>query len=163
MGKVRQGFYDERFEGVVWTEYPFGKGDLTSDGIQYSAEVTTTDRNWTEVEQVTIEPPSDGVIIEVELAVTHSIKSTGATKYVKHKVQARNKGGTWVDLYSEVTRVANASAYAEVTYSDRFPTQANFNAVPFDVRIVIQREDATENAVGKARNAGYVRVRYATT
>lgn len=147
------------------TLHPFAKGNLTSDGIQWSAEVTTTDANWTALETKTITVPmapgaATEPIVEVEFALTYSIKSTGATKHVKHKAQARNTGGTWVDLYAEQTRAADASAYLEYTFSGRFATVANFQTVAFDVQVVIKREDAGENAVGKMKNSSYARTIY---
>ena len=135
---------------------------MTSDGVQYSAEVTTNDAAWTTVESITIEPPATGAgnIVEVEFGLTYSIKSSSTVKYVKHKAQARDKDGTWVDLYSEVTRSADASAYLEVTYSGRFKPVTDFDAVPFEVQIMIQREDAGEEASGKVKNSSYVKVIY---
>ena len=144
-------------------EFPFAKGDLTSNGIQYSTLVTTSDASWTEVESVTIEPPIDSVdagIIEVQFSLTGSFQSSGATKDVLFKWQARNKGGTWVDLHTAVTLAADASALAEHTYSGTFVPVANFQNVPFDVRLVVQREDATEEAKGKTKNSSWVKVKY---
>lgn len=142
------------------TFFPFAKGDLTSDGVQHSAQVTTSDGTWTEVESITIEPPIDGTIIEIQFALTGRFQSSGATKYLKFKWQARNKDGTWVDLHSEVTYAADASALAEYTYSGTFATEANFQEVPFDVRLVIQREDAGENAKGETKGSSFIKVKY---
>lgn len=145
---------------IVHQEKPFGKGDLTSDSVQESAEVTTSDATWTTIESVTIEPPATGSIAEIEFGLTYSIKSSNTAKFVKHKAQARDKDGTWVDLYTEVTRTADASVYAEVTYGGRFKTVTNFDAVPFDIQIMVQREDATEEATGKVKNSSYIKVTY---
>ena len=80
------------------------------------------------------------------------MKSSGATESVLFKWQARNKGGTWVDLHNEVTYPADASAYSDYTYSGRFKPVANFNAVPFDVRLIIKSGSAGgENAAGKTK------------
>jgi hypothetical protein len=141
-------------------EFPFAKGDLTANGVQYSTQVTTSDGNWTEVESVTIEPPIDGTIIEMQFSLTGRFQSSSTTKHVKFKWQARNKGGTWVDLHAEVTYAANASALKEYTYSGTFLPVANFQDVPFDVRLVIQRQDAGENAKGETKNSSWVKVKY---
>ena len=145
-------------------EHPLAKGNLTSDGVQWSAEKTTTTDDYETVEEVTVSPPVLGAIIEFEFGLTGAVKSSGSTESVKFKWQARNKGGSWVDLHDEVTYPANASTYREYTYSGRFKTVANFNAVPFDLRLQIKSGAAGgENAVGKTKNSSYVKVIYSAS
>ncbi len=145
-------------------EHPFAKGDLTSDGIQWSAEKTTSTDNYETVEQVTVNPPALGAIIEFEFGLTCAVKSSGATESVLFKWQARNKGGTWVDLRSEITCAADASAYKEYTCSGRFQPVANFNAVPFDVQLLVKSGGAGgENAVGKTKSSSYVKLIYSAS
>ncbi len=145
-------------------EHPFAKGNLTSDGIQWSAEKTTSTDNYETVEQVTVNPPALGSIIEFEFGLTCAVKSSGATESVLFKWQARNKGGTWVDIHSEVTYAADASAYKEYTYSGRFQLVANFNGVPFDLQLLIKSGGAGgENAVGKTKNSSYVKLIYSAS
>ncbi len=145
-------------------EHPFAKGNLTSDGVQWSAEKTTSTDDYETVEEVTVNPPTLGTIIEFEFGLTGEVKSSGSVESVKFKWQARNSGGTWVDLHSEVTYPTNASTYKEYTYSGRFQPVANFNTVPFDVRLQIKSGAAGgENAVGKTKNSSYVKVIYRTS
>jgi hypothetical protein len=145
-------------------EHPFAKGDLTSDGVQWSAEKTTTTDDYETVEEVTVSPPQLGGIIEFEFGLTGAVKSSGATESVLFKWQARNKGGTWVDLHSEVTYAADASNYKEYTYSGRFKPVANFNSVPFDLRLQIKSGSAGgETATGKTKNSSYVKVIYSAS
>ena len=145
-------------------EHPFAKGNLTSDGVQWSTEKTTSTDGYEAVEQVTVQPPQLGEIIEFEFGLTCTVKSSGATESVLFKWQARNKGGTWVDLHSEVTYAADASTYKEYTYGGRFTPVANFNAVPFDIQLLIKSGGAGgENAVGKTKNSSYVKVIYAAS
>ncbi len=145
-------------------EHPLAKGDLTSDGVQWSAEKTTITDDYEAVEEITINPPQLGAVIEFEFGLTCAVKSTGTLESVLFKWQARNKGGSWVDLHSEVTYSANASTYKEYTYSGRFKPVANFNTVPFDMRLVIKSGAAGgENAVGKTKNSSYVRVIYSAS
>lgn len=77
-------------------EYPFAKGDLTADGIQWSAEVdTATADTDIEVESVTIKPPSLGEAIEIEFGLTAALRAvSSATADLTYKWQARNKGGS---------------------------------------------------------------------
>ena len=145
-------------------EHPLAKGNLTSDGVQWSTEKTTTTDDYETVEEVTVSPPGLGAIIEFEFGLTGAVKSSGSTESVKFKWQARNKGGSWVDLHDEVTYPVNASTYKEYTYSGRFKPAANFNAVPFDIRLQIKSGAAGgESAVGKTKNSSYVRVIYSAS
>ncbi|MBI4304286.1 MAG: hypothetical protein HY665_08135 [Chloroflexi bacterium] len=145
-------------------EHPFAKGNLTSDGVQWSAEKTTSTDDYEAVEEVTANPPALGAVVEFEFGLTCAVKSSGAAESVLFKWQARNKGGTWIDLHGEVTYPANASAYREYTYSGRFKPVANFNSLPFDVRLLVKSGAAGgENAVAKTKNSSYVRVIYAAS
>lgn len=145
-------------------EHPFAKGNLTSDGVQWSAEKTTSTDDYEAVEEVTINPPALGVVIEFEFGLTCAVKSSGASESVLFKWQARNKGGTWVDLNNEVTYAADASTYKEYTYSGRFKPVANFSAVPCDIRLIIKSGSAGgENAAGKTKNSSYVKVIYSAS
>jgi hypothetical protein len=145
-------------------EHPFGKGNLTSDGIQWSAEKDTTTPNVdVEVECVTVRPPALGDLLEVEFGLTATFRAvTTATADLIYKWQARNKGGTWVDLHSAVTKTNIGTTYVEETRSGRFKPVANFNALPFEVRLVLQCNEENEGRA-KIKNSSYVRVKYAAS
>ena len=145
-------------------EHPFAKGSLTSDGIQWSAEKTTSTDAYETVEEVTINPPSLGNVIEFEFGLTCAVKSSSTAESVLFKWQARNAGGTWTDLHSEVTYAANTSAYREYTQSGRIQPGSNFSSLPFNLRLQIKSGSAGgENAVGKTKNSSYVRVVYSAS
>jgi hypothetical protein len=145
-------------------EHPFAKGKLTSDGVQWGTEKTTTGDDYEAVEEVTISPPALGAVIEFEFGLAFAVKSSGATESVLFKWQARNKGGTWVDLHDEVTYSADASTDKEYTYSGRFEPETNFSSIPFEVRLIIKSGGAGgENAVGKVKNSSYVKVIYSAS
>ena len=149
---------------VEHIEHPFARGNLTSDGVQWSAEHTTSTDDYEEVESMVISPPPLGDVLEYEFGLTCAVKSSGATESVLFKWQARNKGGTWVDLHEEVTYPADASPYKEYTYSGRFKPVANFNKLPFDVCLLIKSGAAGgENAVGKTKSSSYVKVIYSAS
>ncbi len=122
---------------IEHVEHPFAQGNLTSDGIQWSAEKTTSTDIYETVEEATVKPPALGSILEFEFGLTCTVKSSSTLESILFKWQARNKGGTWVDLHSEVTYGADASTYKEYTYSGRFKPVGNFNSVPFDIRLQI--------------------------
>jgi len=149
---------------VEHTEYPFAKGDLTSDGIQWSDEKDTTTADVdVEVESVTLKPPALGEMIEVEFGLTAAFRAVSSgTADLIYKWQARNKGGTWVDLHSAVTKSNIGTTYVEETRSGRFKTVANFDAIPFEVRLIIQCNEANE---GRARikNSSCIRLKYAAS
>ncbi len=149
---------------IEHTEYPFAKGDLTADGVQWSAEVdTTTPDTDVEVESVTLKPLALGEVLEVEFGLTAAFRAVSSgTADVTYKWQARNQGGTWVDLHSAVTKADIGTSYVEETRSGRFQMVSNFNALPFEVRLVIQCNEANEGRA-RVKNSSYVRVKYAAS
>jgi len=149
---------------VEHTEYPFAKGDLTSDGIQWSAEKDTTTAGVdVEVESAIIKPPALGELIEVEFGLTAAFRAvSSSTADLIYKWQARNKGGTWVDLHSAVTKTDIGTSYVEETRSGRFKPVANFDSLPFEVRLLIQCNEANEGRA-KVKNSSYVRVKYSAS
>jgi hypothetical protein len=149
---------------VEHTEYPFAKGDLTSDGIQWSAEKDTTTAGVdVEVESVTIRPPALGALLEMEFGLTAAFRAVSSpTADLTYKWQARNKGGTWVDLHSAVTKTNIGTTYVEEIQSGRFKTVANFDSVPFEVRLIIQCNEDNEGRA-KIKNSSYVKVKYSAS
>lgn len=149
---------------IEHTEYPFAKGDLTADGVQWSAEVdTTTPDTDVEVESVTLKPPALGEVLEVEFGLTAAFRAVSSgTADLTYKWQARNQGGTWVDLHSAVAETDIGTSYVEETRSGRFQMVSNFNALPFEVRLVIQCNEANEGRA-RVKNSSYVRVKYAAS
>ncbi len=149
---------------IEHTEYPFARGALTSDGIQWSAETdTATPDIAVEVEKVAIKPPALGKLLEIEFGLTAAFRAvSSATADVTYKWQARNAGGIWVDLHTAVTKTDIGTTYIEETRSGRFAPVANFNAIPFEVRLIIQCNEANQGRA-KIKNASYVRVKYATS
>ena len=148
-------------------EHPFGKGNLEPDGIQWSAYAISGTDTYETVESITIDqigvaggPGGEGILIEVELGVTWGQKCDGTTDKAVGKVQARNKGGTWVDLMTEVTNDAAGTTEEVKTYSGRFKTVADFSKVPFDVRVQVKSNGTTNNAVGRTKNSSYVKCLY---
>ncbi len=149
---------------IEHVEHPFARGNLTPDGVQWSGEITTSTDAYETVEEACVKPPALGNILEFEFGLTCAVKSSSTLESVLFKWQARNKGGTWVDLHGEVTYPADASTYQEYTYSGRFKPVADFNSVPFDIRLQIKSGAAGgENAIGKTKNSSYVKVLYSAS
>lgn len=145
-------------------EHPFAKGNLTSDGIQWSAEKDTTTINTdVEVECVTIKPPAMGAILEVEFGLAAAFRTVSSpTADLTYKWQARNKGGNWVDLHSAITKTDLGTTYVEEIRCGRFKPVTGFDAMPFELRLIIQCNESNEGRA-KVKNSSYVRVVYSAS
>ncbi|MBI2868435.1 MAG: hypothetical protein HYX96_01240 [Chloroflexi bacterium] len=99
-------------------------------------------------------------MLEVEFGLTAAFKAvSSATADLAYKWQARNAGGAWVDLHPAVTKADIGMTYVEETRSGRFKTVAAFNSVPFEVRLIIQCDEAAQGRA-KVKGSSYVRVAY---
>jgi len=149
---------------IEHSEYPFAKGDLTSDGIQWSSEKDTAAVDTdVEVESITIKPPALGALIEVEFGLTAAFRAvSSSTADLTYKWQVRNKGGTWVDLHSAVTKTDIGTTYVEETRSGRFKPVSNFDSLPFEARLIIQCNEVNQGRA-KTKNSSYVKVKYSAS
>ena len=135
-------------------------GNLTSDGIQWSSEVSTVDANTDyEVLNLTLDNDQVGNLVKLEPALTLAIKAGSTTADVKFKWQARNKAGTWVDLHDYVTLVDVGTSYVESTVSGyKFPA-TNLDSYPIDIRLVIQSNEVSPGiATAEVKNSSYVKI-----
>ncbi len=144
---------------VEYTEQPFGMGNLTSNGVQYSTEIlaATGTTDYT-VESVTIEPSAPGDAIYYEFGLAGTFKATSSTTAdIIYQWQARNKAGTWVNLHSAVTKSNLGTAYiTDEVYSGRFKATTNLNRVPFDVQLIFQCNEDSQG-YAKTKNSSYVK------
>jgi len=136
-------------------------GALTEDGIQYSAEVTTGDADVdADVLTKVVDPGLEGDILWVEFGLTAEFKAvSSSTADLIWKWQARNKDGTWVDLHPAVTETDVGTTYKSRTQSGYFEPETNFNRVPFEIRLILQCNEANQGRA-KVKNSSYVRVVY---
>ena len=136
-------------------------GNLTENGIQWSSEVSTVDADtdYEALPSLTLDNGQSGDILKLELGLTLAIKAGSTTADVKYKWQARNKGGTWVDLHAYITKVDIGTDYKEFTVSGyKFPV-INLNTYPIDIRLVIQSNEITPGvATAKVKNSSYAEV-----
>jgi len=136
-------------------------GPLTSDGIQFSDEVTTgaPDTDVVVLSKL-IDPGINGTILLLEFGLTAAFKAvSSATADLKYKWQVRNKDGTWVDLHDYVTKTDIGTTYVEETRSGYFFPTTNITLVPFEVRLILQCNEANEGRA-KVKNSSYIRVIY---
>jgi len=151
----------DKFEEITY--FPFGKGSLTTDGVQYSAEVASIGDTYTPIETVTIINPHVFTLMEVGFGLTGAVKSSGAAESVLWKWQASDNGTDWQDLIAEQTVAASAATYADVSCSGRFALTGNFlgTGESFQIRMVVKSGAvAGETATGKAKNSSYIICKY---
>ncbi len=151
---VRAGFFTDFEDRLV-------SGVLTEDGIQYSSEVTTgaADTDVTVLSKL-INPVLEGGVLLVEFGLTADFKAVSSgTADLIWKWQARNKDGTWVDLHSAITETDIGTTYQSRTRSGYFTPEANFQNVPFEVRLILQCSELNEGRA-RVKNSSYVRVIY---
>ena len=153
--------------GHDYTMHPV-EGLLTTDGIQYSAEVETTtadtdvtafsyafDLGFDHFGQFMSRQTRKILTCYFEIHTMLKAESSG-TAGVKFKAQARNKDGTWVDLFAWVTYANIGIVYLEKTYKGYADIQANFQEVPFDFRVIFQCNEVDEGRA-KIKNTSYFR------
>ncbi len=141
------------------TFFPFGKGTLTSDGIQFSTAVEATDTNEVTVESVTVNPGGTGVIEEIAFSLTAAYKSDSSAKDVTIVWDAKQTDSTtWVELATYTHNNPN-TAYVEYTLSGVKSTATNLLRVPIDIRLNLASEDTTD-CDGKAKNSSWVKLKW---
>jgi len=142
---------------------PFAKGALTADGTQYGTEVTgITHTAYVNVEEVTIHQPAGYTLVEIEFSLVGATKSSSTAKHVKFKWQAGDDGSNYANLTAIITRAADASAYADTTYSGIYALAGNFlgTSSTFVVSFAVTAEDATETASAKIKSSSTITCRY---
>ncbi len=140
------------------TFHPFGRGNLASNGVQYSTPATSVLNAAVDVEAVTIALPVDGAIKELELGITWRQKCSGTVDGAVGKVQGRNSGGTWIDLMTAATNTTVGTTNQEFTYSGYIAPVTGFNAVPFDLKVITYSSGTTDNAIAQVKNSSFVTV-----
>jgi hypothetical protein len=147
--------------------YPFAKGSLTTDGIQYSTPVTGVDNDeFDEVEAVVVTLPDTVESIEeleFGLAGAVEVDGSGSTDDILWKWQVSDDGETWEDLIAEQTK-SNTNTFTDVYCSGRFKPVGDFAASGRQIhaRMVVKSGGATDTVSGKARNSSYMIVAYRT-
>jgi len=153
-------------EVISVVHHPFGKGALTINGIQYSAELTTSTDVYEVVESATITQPTGYTLTEIEFGLTGRNKSSSTAETVVFKWEASDAGSSWTDLFAEQTHAASAVAYEEETWSGRFAPTGNFlgTSASFQVRYVIKSGSAGgETALGSTKSSSFIIAHYRRT
>lgn len=154
-------------DGVLTkVRHPFGKGSLTTNGVQYSTAVSGIDNDaYDEIEAVTIQQPSGMTLEEIEFGLTGRVDVSGVpTDNALWKWQASDGGSSWQDLIAEQTEATPAAA-TDVSCSGRFAPTGNFlgTGTSFQVRMVAKCSGATDTVTGETKNSSYIICRYRRT
>lgn len=153
--------YDKHFLALLlsnWVMHPFVEGALTEDGVQWTAEYTTTGDDWETVANVFNDWPVKMNCKESEFGLTCRVKSSGAAEAVQFRWQVRNKHGEWLALTSAITYAADASAYKEYTLSGRVVYNGYESQMPAEMRLQIKSVGAGgETALAQIKGSSYVR------
>lgn len=147
--------------------HPFGDGNLTIDGQQFSTPSTTgtASNALATVGPGTAQPPVMGDLYELEFGLTSSIRQDStAPATVQWMWQARdlNRGQSWRNLMAaNDSTVTESTAFVENTYSGRINLNDVLGKLPFEIQLVITKADsrtaAARSAVGKIKNSTYVK------
>lgn len=132
--------------------------DLTTNGVQWSAAVDTTTANtYVTIFSKIIEPGIQGDLLWLEFDLTCGLHAvTSSTADLIWKWQARNKGGTWVDLHTQITETNIGITEVERSMSGYFALTANINHIPIEVQLLLQCNEANEGR-GRVKNTSEVR------
>jgi hypothetical protein len=142
------------------TYHPWGKGDLTSNGAQYTVATTgAAEDTITSIGNATITIPTGATIIEVEYGLTAAvIEKDGETINLYYRI-----GNTSTGYDTMATTATTGTTYQDITYSGRYPTTGvNYTGTnPFVVDIAIKSTSTgTTGNGGKIKNSSYVTVIY---
>ena len=152
-------------------EHPFGKGDLTSDGVQYSTPATTStiESVYATVLVATAMPPRmGGQIYELELGLTAAFRQEGtASSTVLWQWQGRSLYSpstvsqvAFRNLHPQDSTVfdggAGATAFVEDTKSGRLNLNDALNRFPIELQFLVMSEEDTDG-VAKVKNSSYIK------
>jgi len=146
--------------------HPFGIGNLTDDGEQFSTPATsgTAESTYATVTLGTAEIGFSAGIHELEFGLTSAIRSEStAPSTVSWLWQARNVNSTVIDeasfqdLMSADSTATEGTAYVENTYSGRATLNANLCKLPFEIQLKVM-SSAVSDGVAKAKNSSYIKV-----
>ena len=144
---------------------PFGKGILTTDGVQYSTEITTSTDVYEVVETITLKQPNLTIweLYELEFGLTMRIKSSGAAESVLWKFQGSDNNTGWEDLIAEQTRAASAAAYADISALGRWAPTGLLKGLQKNIYVrgvVKSGAAAGETASAGMKSSSYVIAKY---
>ncbi len=165
-------------------KHPFVSSGVSVNGIQFDAQVNVVnveEAEWKVINTFTynvfpetygaggigVGKPGWSGLDEVLVGYTFAVKCDNSDAILKYQLQGRNKhpehADSWVALsdVEEQTRPFN-TAFFENTVSGYVLTQNNFNAVPFELRVVVNTNCLSNVSLTetKMKSSSYVKYRY---
>ena len=136
-------------------------GDLTSDGVQYSAVATTGATSVAGTPfTYTLDNGLKGTLLELDLGLSIEFRGTSTTVDPQFCWKGRHSGAAaWVDLFATVTAANPGTAFLGTTYSGYGTIAANLGSVPLELCLVTQANEGTAG-VFKVKNSSYAKVKY---
>ena len=155
-----------------YTEHPFGRGQLTEDGQQFSNLSTsgTAESVDATIGFATVVPYHfDGPLRELEFGLTVAFRSDVGTAVVstaKYQWQARSvelaqgtvrSSRTFRNIHAQHSTISDVgTAFAETTFSGRIDLDDELDRFPLELQLLIQ-SDALIDAVAKIKNSSFIR------
>jgi len=152
----------------AYTIHPFGRGSLTTDGVQYSGVTTgsTGTTDWKTVDSAaTIRPiaPTDDTddMDELELGLTAEFKNSSVTTgkttlgyvwQIKDDTET-----TWTNLHTTKSVASTHTTWTARTLSGRITPAAGYNKLPFNIRLRMMNKKAS-HGLARIKNSSYVKV-----
>jgi len=98
-------------------------------------------------------PTDDGATVS-----DNTVTWTTRRYWLKWQWQARNKGGTFVNIHSEVNEDAPSETYFTRTAQGYPSLVANFNSIPYEVKLIAYRRDVAGTAAkARVKSSSYAR------
>lgn len=121
-------------------EYPFGKGELTPDGVQWSPTIQGQVGVWVEVEKVMIWPPDSGFVAQVDLDLTCAFFEPATLQdYAYYQWQGRDyDSSAWIALVGEASAFGGSGAWKTFVLKGRTKQVDGFRVVPCELRLVFK-------------------------
>ncbi len=142
------------------------EGDLVEGGAQYDTAVDTTTLDVdVVVGTYTVNSPILGpvetskfILLEVWCSLIAEVRAVStATADLKWKWQARNSGGTWIDLHTEVTETDINTTYVSQAMQGYMDIQSGLNELPMDLQLLLQCNETNEGR-GRVANTAYITI-----
>ena len=152
-----------------FTEHPFGKGLLTTDGQQYSAMGTggTAANTYATAVVATVMPPGfGGQLYELEFGLTSAVRrdSTVVPGTIDWQWQGRSlgAGGSFRNLHAVGSSAfphlsAASTTFSQDTYSGRLNLDKDLDRFPIEIQLLVRSKNLAEDGVVKVKNSSYVK------
>jgi hypothetical protein len=148
--------------GVAVVAHPFAKGSLTTNGVQYSTELSggiNTLSGYVAVEAVTVKNPVPGGLREIEFDLLGAVHTNSSLANILYKWQGSDDATVWVDLCTAQT--TSSTPYSIVRAAGSFSPVSGFliSGVSFAVRMVAAANSG-DQVFAKTANSSYITMRF---